>query len=328
MEEAMCTRVLYETGNQTFITGRNMDWSDLEMETSLWSFPRGMNRAGGVGAGSLSWTSKHGSLILSAYNLVTSDGVNDAGLVGNLLYLAESDFGDPKIREKPTISVGAWLQFLLDSYANVTEAVEAMRSDPFTVVPASAPNGRPTNVHVALSDARGDSAIFEYLDGSLQIHHGRQYRVMTNSPVYDQQLAINTYWDQIGGRNFLPGSTNAPDRFVRASYALKSSPKFTDKRQAVASVLSQMRSVSVPLGMNDHEKQTATTLWRAVSDHGSKRYYFDSMINPSLVWLDFDAVDLDPGAKPMTVQVGVPEDVGGEISSKLEPAAPFTFLAP
>ncbi|CSI84473.1 choloylglycine hydrolase [Vibrio cholerae] len=30
------------------------------------------------------------------------------------------------------------------------------------------------------------------------IHHGSQYKVMTNSPTFDQQLALNTYWQQIG----------------------------------------------------------------------------------------------------------------------------------
>jgi penicillin V acylase-like amidase (Ntn superfamily) len=27
------------------------------------------------------------------------------------------------------------------------------------------------------------------------IHHGHDYKVMTISPVYEQQLAVNAYWD-------------------------------------------------------------------------------------------------------------------------------------
>jgi penicillin V acylase-like amidase (Ntn superfamily) len=30
-------------------------------------------------------------------------------------------------------------------------------------------------------------------DGKLVIHHGKQYTVMTNSPTFDQQLALNAY---------------------------------------------------------------------------------------------------------------------------------------
>jgi penicillin V acylase-like amidase (Ntn superfamily) len=325
----MCTRVLYETGTGTFIVGRSMDWNDFTMESYLWVFPKGMERDGGVGPGSTTWTSKHGSAVISIYELATSDGLNEAGLAGNLLYLVEADYGDPATRGKPTISVGALLQYLLDSFGTVAEAVEAMQSDPLTVIPADAPNGRPASVHLAVSDPAGDSAIFEYLGGRLHIHHSPEYRVMTNSPVFDQQLAINAYWDLIGGKNFLPGTISAADRFARASYALKASPKFEDRRAAVAAVLSQMRAIGVPLGMSDPDKPNiSSTLWRSVIDHDAKRYYFDSVINPSVVWVDLDKVDLSPGAKPMRLQLGVPGDLGGEVSSKLEPAPPFKFLAP
>ncbi|MFC6979905.1 linear amide C-N hydrolase [Microbulbifer taiwanensis] len=231
-----CTRVLYETGTGNYMTGRNMDWSDMKAQMDLWVFPRGMQRNGGVGKGSATWTSKYGSVIISVYDSLTSDGVNEAGLAGNMLYLAESDYGGAKKRGKPLISVGAWLQYMLDNYGSVAEAVAAMGSDPLTVVPAKAPNGAPALVHLSLSDPSGDSAILEFIDGKLNIHHGRQYQVMANSPVYDQQMAINSYWDLIGGENFLPGTISAPDRYVRASYALKTSPKFKDRRAAVASI--------------------------------------------------------------------------------------------
>jgi penicillin V acylase-like amidase (Ntn superfamily) len=324
-----CTRVLYETGTGTYIAGRSMDWNDLKMGTDFWIFPRDMKRDGGVGPGSITWTSKYGSVIISIYDMATSDGVNEAGMAGNLLYLAESDFGDQAARGKPTISVGAWLQYLLDNYGTVAETVEAMRSDPFTVVTANAPNGRPASVHISISDPTGDSAILEYIGGKLQIHHSREYKVMTNSPVYDQQLALNTYWDQVGGKNFLPGTISAADRFVRASYALKVSPKFKDRRTAVAAVFSQMRAIGVPLGMSDPDKPNiSSTLWRSVIDHDAKRYYFDSVINPSVIWVDLDKVNLNPGAKPMKLKLGVPGNLGGDVSSKFEPAKPFKFLAP
>ena len=243
--------------------------------------------------------------------------------------MAEADYGDPAARDKPTLSVGAWLQYVLDDYATVAEAVEAMQSDPFTVVSANAPNGRPASVHIAISDPTGDSAIFEYIEGKLQIHHGPQYKVMTNSPPYAQQIAINSYWELIGGKNFLPGTISAADRFVRASYNLNASPKFKDRRDPVASVFSQMRSVGVPLGMSDPDKPNiSSTLWRSVIDHDAKRYYFNSVINPSVIWVDLDKVDLSPGAKTMTLKLGVPGNLGGEVSSKFEPAEPFKFLAP
>ena len=69
---------------------------------------------------------------------------------------------------------------------------------------------------VSISDATGDSAIFEYIKGKLIIHHAKQYQVMTNSPSFDEQLALNKYWEAIGGQTFLPGTSRAADRFARA----------------------------------------------------------------------------------------------------------------
>jgi penicillin V acylase-like amidase (Ntn superfamily) len=177
-----CSRILYETGTGTYILGRSMDWNDPTATTKLWVFPEGMKRDGGIGKNPIKWTSKYGSVIASFYDVGTADGMNEKGLAGNMLYLVETDYGDAAKTGKPTISIGAWLQYFLDNYATVKEAVEAMQDPPFTVVAPMLPNGRAASTHLSLSDSSGDSAILEYLGGKLVIHHGPHYRVMTNSP--------------------------------------------------------------------------------------------------------------------------------------------------
>ena len=103
-----CTRFIYETGTNSYIVGRSMDWA-VDPATDLWSFPKGPKRDGGEGPGSVEWTSKHGSVISSFYNIVTVDGMNDAGLVADALYLVESDYDDAKASGKPPIIGGVWL---------------------------------------------------------------------------------------------------------------------------------------------------------------------------------------------------------------------------
>jgi penicillin V acylase-like amidase (Ntn superfamily) len=88
--------------------------------------------------------------------------------------------------------------------------------------------GKGAQLHLAVSDPTGDSAIFEYLGGKLVIHHDRKYQVMTNSPSFDQQLAIETYWSGVNPLAFLPGSISAADRFVRASFLINAIPKQSD----------------------------------------------------------------------------------------------------
>lgn len=62
-----------------------MDWVE-DMETNLWVFPRGMKRDGGLGKGSLEWTSKYGSVVASVYEGGSADGMNEKGLAANLHY--------------------------------------------------------------------------------------------------------------------------------------------------------------------------------------------------------------------------------------------------
>ena len=275
-----CTRVLYESGDKDYIVGRTMDWM-VDPHSDLWSFPRGMQRDGGVGPKSVKWTSKYGSVVASFENVATVDGMNEKGLVMNMLYLVESDYGDWKTSDKPLISAGAWGQYVLDNFATVAEAVEAMSKDPFAMVAPDLPGGHKAAGHVAISDATGDSAIFEWLGGKLVVHHGAQYTVMTNSPSYDQQLALMGYWNSIGGINFLPGTARSADRFVRASWNLNAVPHEKDPRIAVATVFSLARAASVPLGLADpKEPNIAATVWRTVSDSGARRYFFELVLQP------------------------------------------------
>jgi choloylglycine hydrolase len=89
---AACTRVLYQGDNNTVITGRTLDWLE-DSQPSLWAFPRGLARNGSAGPGSITWTSKHGSLVVSMYGIATLDGMNEKGLVGNALYLVRGGGG-------------------------------------------------------------------------------------------------------------------------------------------------------------------------------------------------------------------------------------------
>jgi choloylglycine hydrolase len=322
-----CTRIVYETGNGTFITGRTMDWMDPSARTALWVFPRGMKRDGGVGANPIQWTSKYGSIATSFYDVGTADGMNEAGLVANLLYLKETEWGDASKSDKPTLSAGAWAQYFLDNYAMVKDLVEALSDPAFVIIAPPLPNGHAAGLHLSLSDASGDSAILEYVKGKLVIHHGKQYPVMTNSPTFDQQLALNTYWDRVGGEQFLPGTISAADRFVRATHYLKLSPKYKDPELAVASVFSQVRMVSVPLGLADSKNPNiAMTLWRTVADHKGKVYYFESAVFPSVCWIDLSKVNFQEGAGPRVVAIERGKPLAGEISSSLKPAAPFQWL--
>ena len=327
----MCTRVVYLGADGLVTTARSMDWMG-PVYSDMWIFPRGLARTGAAGARSVEWTAKWGSVVTASFaNLASTDGINERGLVANLLYLAESQYPTPVTGDgRRAIAISAWLQYMLDRHATVAEAVAAVRDEPFDVLPTMTPDGHPGFVHLALSDPTGDSAIFEYIDGKQVIHHGRQFQVLTNSPTYDQQLALVAYWQTVGGEAMLPGTHRAADRFVRATHYTASVPRTADPVEGVATTFSIIRNASVPLGVKAPEGQPniASTLWRTVADQKSRRYFFESTRSPNIFWVDLADIDFSPGAPVRKLKLSDGKEIyAGNVAAQFEPAPPFAFKA-
>lgn len=320
-----CTRGVYQGLDGMVVTARSMDWKD-EIPANLWLFPRGMQRHGAVGPNSVTWTSKYGSVVTSAFDISSTDGMNEKGLVANLLWLAESTYPDYGPEQKG-LTVAAWVQYVLDNFATVEEAVEALRAESFVVVSANIPGTeRFATLHLSISDAKGDNAIFEYIDGKLVIHHDMSYTVMTNSPIFEQQLALNEYWRQIGGLTMLPGTNRAADRFVRASFYMNAIPRTSDPRIAVASAFSVIRNASVPYGISSEEEPNiSSTRWRSVSDQKSLVYYFETALTPNTFWVDLKKVDFGENNPVRRLLLENHEVYAGDALNSFEVSEPFEF---
>lgn len=322
---AACTRVVYQGLDGMILTGRSMDWK-YEIPANLWLFPRGMERHGAVGPNSVIWTSRYGSIITSSFDIASTDGMNEKGLVANLLWLAEATYPEFSA-DQMGLSVAAWVQYVLDNFATVKEAVAALREEAFVVVSSDIPGTeRFATLHLSISDAKGDNAIFEYLDGQLHIHHSMAYTVMTNSPVFEQQLALNAYWQEIGGLVMLPGTNRAADRFVRASFYIDAIPRTSDPRLAVASVFSVIRNVSVPFGISSAEEPNiSSTRWRSVSNQKHQIYYFETALTPNTFWVDLREVDFSEGNPVLRLSLENHEIHAGNALHAFEVAEPFQF---
>lgn len=332
-----CTRALYVGADNLVLTGRTMDWME-DMSTDIWVLPRGIARNGEAGAESLNWTAKYGSVVSSIYGIASADGMNEKGLVMNLLYLAESNYGKPEASHPP-MALSLWGQYALDNFATVDEAVKAMQAKPFFLIAPTLPNGEKGQAHLSLSDATGDSAIIEFIDGKQVIHHGKQYTVMTNSPAYDKQLALNEYWVEIGGAAFLPGTSRAADRFARTysflnalpkeinNAYIKSVPTHSFDAQGAAYVMSLMRAVSVPFGITaPNQPNIAATIWRSVSDQKNRVYYFDSSSRPDTFWIELDKLNFNKEAPVQKLSLANGEVYSGEVSKQFKPAKAFEFM--
>jgi penicillin V acylase-like amidase (Ntn superfamily) len=304
-----------------------MDWPESTMPI-ITVFPRSMVRHGGrlgpkpvVQDNPLIWTSKYGTMVTTLYGVGTADGFNERGLAMHLLYSQDCDFG-PRDASKPGIQAGLWGQYLLDNAATVPEALGLLEKVQFVIVEY---RGHKALLHLAIEDASGDSAIVEYLEGKCVIHHGREYRILTNDPDYAQQLKLLQAQDFSNPSRAmpLPGNVNPVDRFQRASYFLSVLPKTDSERQGVAGVLAIIRNVSVPFGAPYEGFGTYQTEYRTIMDLTSKRYFFELTTSPNVVWVDLRNFSLAPGSHVMALD---PDNINlsGNVTKDFKPiSAPY-----
>lgn len=323
-----CSRVLW-TSKQANVVGRNMDWLE-DTRTNLWVFPRGIARTGLTPPNTLEWTSKYGSVIASMYDIGTTDGMNEKGLVTNVLWLAESDYGK-RDDALPGLSLGLWPQFYLDNFATVKEAIRFTEKTSFQIVTAIVgSSGRVGAVHLALADKSGDSAIIEYANGKPKIWRGKQTKVMTNSPTFDKQLENLKQYQGFGGDNYLPGGSLAAERFVRASYYASHLPTPNTEREAIGGVWSVMHNVAAPFGAkpSPNTPNLSATQWIVVADMTHNIYYYGATMSPTVFWVELNKLDFKKGAPILKLDVVNNPDRLGDVTAEFKPNTPFTFQAP
>jgi len=321
-----CTRAVYLGPDGMTATGRTMDWRE-DPQTNLYLFPRGIERRGARTDDTLFWTSKYGSLSAAGYDIGICDGMNEKGLVANLLFLPETVYTQPD-DTRPVMGLSIWTQYVLDNFATVEEAVEAHSKDAFRIDAPDLPNGVKARLHLAISDPSGDSAIFEYINGRLVIYRGRQYQVLTNSPAYNLQLAIDDYWKQIGGLTMLPGTNRSSDRFVRAAFYIGAIVQTADPTIAVPAVMSVMRNVSVPYGISTPDSpHIASTRWRTVADQKHRIYYFEPTLSMETFHVDLTKVDFSENTPERVLILNDGTTYEGDATAEFRPVLkPFDFL--
>lgn len=213
-----CSRILWETEDYGVFVSRTMDWftpSNPTVEVRT----KGQSYTGYDGEGALEWTSKYASIGMTAFGVGLVDGFNEVGFSANGLFLDEENVGEIDDSKKQIVNT-RFIAYLLDSFATVEEALEVVEQ---LQVHQFGEGAHKLSGHYSLQDASGDSAIIEFVDGEWSIFHGKEYKVMTNSPVYQQHLKN---WEEVKPSNAteyqgtfeLPGNVISSQRFIWNSY--------------------------------------------------------------------------------------------------------------
>lgn len=312
-----CTTVFSNT-QKPYVVARTVDLftSDLPI---LRAEPRGAEHRGEAGENSQVWTSKYGSLVVTAFHSNTvTDGINEKGLVVHLLYLSGTQY--PAVEKgRPVISNLAWGRYMLDNFSTVREALEKTKD---LQIVATTLHNQTWPIHLTMEDAGGDSAVIEFMQGKMHIYHGAQYRIMTNEPAYDIQLANLKKYQGFGGKLPLPGDPDPLSRFVRVASFLKTMPASSNSLESIANILSVIRTAMVPFGAVDTSgnktEDAWPTRWVSVADPGHKIYYFNSTSTANILWIDLNKINFSKGAPVLSIDP-VNIDLEGDITRQLRP---------
>ncbi len=284
-----------------------------------------MQKVGNNTADAAKWTSRYGAVYAVGYDGGVTEGMNEKGLAVNGLFCKGTIYNNEAVQNRPDMSLSVFVAWILDNYATTAEAVEALKKQDFKISGSTFDGGTAATLHWSICDNSGDCAVVEFDNGVIKVYDNSDVRVFTNDPQYPQMLAINNYWQGIGGVNMLPGTVKSPDRFVRASFFEQNVEKSGDSVTALAIVRSILMNVSVPYHYEvNGEPNISSTQWRSFANLRDKCYYFDIVTRLGVVYVDLTKCDLRKGAQVMKLDTSAMTDAVGCANSLLTLSKPFT----
>lgn len=306
--ETSCSTFLL-SGAGRVLAGHNLDDS-IETPGMIVVNPRGLAKRGArytdlfpFAPGSksdprLSWVSRYGSITYNDFGREFPDGgMNEAGLYVGEMTLRGARY--PTESGLTRLYHHAWVQYLLDSFATVTEAIDGIGK----VVPEGH-----CQWHFFVSDREGRTAVIEFLDGKTVVRtdDSLPWKLLTNS-TYEAGLSLLAEFEGFGGaRKLEPAPDCRPDlRFVTAARMIReiqSDPAGPTVEQAFA-VLQAMWC-----GVNR---------FSLVFDPLGMRMYFTTYKARTLRWVDFASFDFACG--PNIPCLDIHRDLAGDAAGAFVP---------
>ncbi len=289
-ETFACTTFCLKNGGEVLF-GKNYDW--MIGDGMIFVNKRGVEKSAMVtGADTPArWVSKFGSVTFNQYGKDNpSGGMNEAGLVIELMWLDDTQY--PKPDARPVVDVLEWIQYSLDVSANVSEVVKNSE----TVRIAS-----PVKLHYLVNDKAGNSATIEFLDGKLVAHTGESLAVST--------LANDTYEKSLNYLNSTPiekaKTEGSFDRFTRAAQKTK---EFAQKPKT------ETEAVNYAFEILANVAQKRSTQWSIVYDQKRAKIHFRTMQSAAIKTIDTRAFDYTCGTAVKVFDVNSKDS--GDVTAK------------
>ena len=321
-----CSRVVFR-GDSTDVVmvGRTLDWR-TPIPTNIYVYPAGISKVSMASGPRLEWTSRYGSVLAVGYDGGVTEGMNDQGLVVNGLFCKVSTYKEaPAGSDMPVMSLAVIVSYFLDNFRTVDEVQYWLENNEFGISGKTFDGGTVSLLHWGFTDRSGKTLIMEYDAGKLNIYASKDYQILTNDPVFPSMLAIDSYWKQVGGMNFLPGGVRSTDRFARADYFIRHIPTaHKTSAEALPELMSIMANVSVPFNYEiPGQPELSTTQWLTVSDVNRGRYYMKFADSEGAFYVDLSRLSLHPGSPVLKLDTSRHTDFFGCMNDRLLKSRPF-----
>lgn len=310
-----CSEVFVDKGGKVRVSARNFDF--VTGNGFVRYSPAGTDRQAQYTpqySHPLKWTSKYVSVTFNASLEKTKspadgvyeagvDGINQAGLKIGTYFLGSSVF--PKGGIKTTLDIASLLQYLLDNFKSVDEAIADLAGERYRITSTPVESVE-IKLHLFLHDVNGRSAIVEFIDGKIKVTRSPEIPVLTND-TYAKSLEHLKLYNGFGGELAIPGGIESLDRFVRGVYYWKNLPVSADTIQAINYGFAAIQLLTVSPGFTH-----GGTHWTIVTDIDNGRIYFRTANNPTIASIDLNKLSASAKA-PSDIDL-LRTDLAGDIS--------------
>jgi len=332
----MCTGIRITADNGDIVYARTMEF-DTPLPECIGYFPRGSEFIGltSTGADGIHWKTKYafgGNVMDIGSSSLGADGLNEKGLVAGVFNLPGFTEMSPVTDDNRGRALAGFqvVLYVLGAYATADEARVGLLAGDVVVVDTEFPITPTINsklpLHLRIGDSSGKTYVCEWHTANeppriLESPGG----CITNLPRFEFHLDNWEHYKSLspynpggpilpgGSQDYkitmgngyvgMPGGSNSPDRFIRASLYSRDSHPGKTGIDAVWTAWHVMNNFDLPKGIlrNVNQKgdeSTEYTIWTSVVDTKNLKYYYRVYKNPSIYELDLNAQD-PTGAKPL-----------------------------
>jgi hypothetical protein len=242
----------------------------------------------------LNWISRYGSVTFSTFGRDMPDGgFNEVGLY---IWEMSDETEYPKNDALPKLVQMNWMQYVLDNFATLDEAVAS----------ASEIEIGGWGWHYFVSDGQGRCASIEFIHGAVVVHRGETMPVpgLFNEP-YARELEVSREFRGFGGFYEPDLDDRRVPRFVKTAVMIRD---YEPSRNAVA----YGRMMLDRLRVNESPK------WSVLVDARRRIVHFKTSRNPA--WKHFSLAGCDfSNATPVSV-LNMDQKQGGDVARRFHPA--------